>query len=191
MRVIGILLFTLLLQAPAIAAEPDALSAELQTWLDRYAVLYNRQDYQALLDMWDKDDPNVLYMAEEIDPPMRGWGLIRAYFNPRPGVQMLDGIRNRYTNVRAHLLAPDLAFASYRLDFDIKVKGQKALTSWDRVTAVFRRKGGEWKMVTYAEAPMAPLTMVRRMQQDKVPEDFDEFIKAQPPAIPPATPPKP
>jgi hypothetical protein len=121
---------------------------------------------------------------------MRGWNMLRAYFNPRPGVQVLDGIRNRYMNVRAHPIAPDLVFATYRLEFDIKVKGQKAMTSWDRVTATFRRRDGELKMITYAEGPMAPMTMVRKMMQNAVPDDFDEFIKAQPKAVPPAaTPP--
>ena len=185
MRTFALLIIGLFLQAPAVGAEPDALTVELQAWLDRYEALYNRQDYDALLKMWDQDDPNVIYMAEEIDPPMRGWSMLRAYFNPRPGVQMLDGIRNRYSNLRAHLIAPDLAFATYKLEFDIRVKGQKAMTSWDRVTATFRRKNGEWKMVTYAEAPMAPLTMVRRMLQQAVPEDFDAYIKEQPPAIVP------
>lgn len=155
------------------------LSAELQAWLDVYAVIYNRQDYPALLKLWDQDDPDVVYMAEEIDPPMHGWGKLNAYFNPKPGVQVLDGIRNRYTEVRARYLAPDLALATYKLEFDIKVKGMKPMSSWDRVMAVFRRKDGQWKMVAYGEAPMAPLTMVRRMLQDAVPADFEQYLKDQ------------
>lgn len=155
----------------------EQLSRDLQAWLDAYAELYNRQDYAALLDLWDRDDPDVIYMAEEIDPPMHGWGRLNAYFNPRPGVQVLDGIRNRYSDVRARYLAPDLALATYRLEFDIKVKNMKPMSSWDRVMAVFRRKDGQWKMLAYGEAPMAPLTMVRRMLEKAVPEDFDEFLQ--------------
>lgn len=34
------------------------LSAELQSWLGVYAVAYNRQDYTALLQRWDKDEPD-------------------------------------------------------------------------------------------------------------------------------------
>jgi ketosteroid isomerase-like protein len=157
----------------------EILSRDLQSWLDAYADVYNRQDYPALLRMWDRDDPDVIYMAEEIDPPMHGWGKLNAYFNPKPGVQVLDGIRNRYTEVRARYLAPDLALATYRLEFDIKVKGMKPMSSWDRVMAVFRRKDGQWKMVAYGEAPMAPLTMVRRMLQEAVPADFDQYLRDQ------------
>jgi ketosteroid isomerase-like protein len=155
------------------------LSQELQSWLDTYAAVYNRQDYPALLQMWDQGDPDVVYMAEEIDPPMHGWGKLNAYFNPKPGVQVLDGIRNTYTEVRARYLAPDLALATYKLEFDIKVKGMQPMSSWDRVMAVFRRKDGQWKMLAYGEAPMAPLTMVRRMLQDAVPVDFERHLQEQ------------
>jgi ketosteroid isomerase-like protein len=175
------------------------LDREITAFLERYAEAYNREDYTTLLGMWDQDDPYAFYMAEEIDPPMHGWKTIRAYFN-RPGV--LDGIRNEYSNVRAHYLAPDLAIATYRLRFDIKVRNLKALSSFDRIVAVFRRKGGEWKMSAYAEAPQAPLTMVRKalktsksldkdqqkellrtlqtLLEDAVPEDFDEWLQQKP-----------
>lgn len=164
---------------PAEATSDPALSAEIQAFLDDYADVYNRQDYEKLLTMWDGDHPNPIYMAEEIDPPMHGWKRIQAYFNPKPGFTVLDGIRNEYTDVRAHYLGDDLAIATYKLRFDIKVKRQKAMSSWDRVMAVFRKVDGDWKLVAYAESPMAPLTMVRRMLQGQVPEDFDEFIEAQ------------
>lgn len=186
MRIAVLLILSLCCAAPIVsAAEPDPLSTEIQAWLDRYREFYNRQDYDSLLKMWDADEPNVIYMAEEIDPAMKGWPMLRAYFNPRPGVQVLDGIRNRYSKVRAHMIAPDLAFATYQLEFTIQVKGQKPMTSWDRVTAIFRRKGDEWKMISYVESPMAPLTMVRRMMQREAPPDFSEWAKKQPPAIPP------
>ena len=152
------------------------LNTQIEAFLAAYAEDYNRQDYTALLDMWDADDPDVLYLAEEVDPPMQGWDELRRYFNPRPGVQVLDGIRNRYSRVRARALAPDLALATYRLDFEIKVRGLTAMASWDRVVAVFRNRGAGWKLAAYAEAPMSPLTMVRRMLQDAVREDFADFV---------------
>lgn len=155
------------------------LNTQIEAFLASYAEAYNRQDYQALLAMWDADDPDVLYLAEEADPPLQGWDALRHYFNPRPGVQVLDGIRNRYSGVRARELAPGLALATYRLDFEIKVRGLKAMASWDRIVAVFRDRGQGWKLTAYAEAPMSPLTMVRRMLQDDVSADFASFIAAQ------------
>jgi ketosteroid isomerase-like protein len=180
------------------AAAQTALEQELSGFLSRYAAAYNRQDYAGLLEMWDTGEPDVFYMAEELDPPMYGWAAIRAYFN-RPG--SLDGIRNEYSEVRARHLAPDLALATYRLRFDIAVRGMKPLSSFDRVVAVFRRRDGEWKLSAYAEAPQAPLTMLRKLAgnskslgpagqqallktvqgllEDNVPADFEQWLKGQ------------
>ena len=180
MRLLAIVISVLMWSIAMAGEQEERLAAEIQAFLDRYAEIYNRQDYPALLAMWDRDDASPIYMAEEIDPPMHGWNLIKAYFNPKPGVQVLDGIRNEYSNVKAHYLAPDLAIATYRLRFDIKVRNMKAMSSWDRVMAVFRRKDGEWKLTAYAEAPMAPLTMVRKMLEQAVPENFDEYLKSRP-----------
>jgi len=155
------------------------LSAEIKAFLDEYAELYNRQDYDALLKMWDRGFGGAIYMAEEVDPPMHGWDRIDKYFNPVPGVKILDGIYNEYSDVRASYLADDLAVATYHLRFDIKVRRQKAMSSWDRVMAVLRKKDGEWKLVAYAEAPMAPATMVRRMLEDQVPEEFEAYLEDQ------------
>ena len=198
----GAILPTLLLFAlvAGCATTPPAnLDQEITTFLVRYAEAYNREDYVTLLEMWDQDDPNAFYMAEELDPPMHGWKTIRAYF-ARTGV--LDGIRNEYSSVRAHLVAPDVAVATYRLRFDIKVKTLPPLSSFDRIMAVFRKKGGEWKMIAYAEAPQAPLTMIRKalktsksldksqqqellrtvqsLLEDAVPADFDAWLKSRP-----------
>ncbi|MBN8279622.1 MAG: nuclear transport factor 2 family protein [Gammaproteobacteria bacterium] len=195
------LLLTLLVAGCAGVPAPRdeaALDGEITAFLAEYADAYNRQDYAALLALWDQDDPNAFYMAEEIDPAMMGWPKIRAYF-ARPGV--LDGIRNEYTNVQAHYVAPDVAVAVYRLRFDIKVRNMEALSSFDRVVALFRRKDGEWKMIGYAEAPQAPLTMIRKalktskqldaaeqkrlladvksLLEDAVPADFDAWLETQ------------
>lgn len=177
------------------AESHTALEQELGAFLLRYAAAYNRQAYAELLAMWDTSEPDVFYMAEEVDPPMYGWTAIKAYFN-RPG--SLDGIRNEYSDIRARLLAPDLALATYRLRFDIAVKDMKPLSSFDRVVAVFRRRNGEWKLSAYAEAPQAPLTMLRKLAknskalgpaeqktllktvqgllEDNVPADFEQWL---------------
>jgi ketosteroid isomerase-like protein len=152
-------------QARSTAAADGGLTAEIEQFLARYAELYNRQDYAGLLAMWDRESPNPIYMAEEIDPPMHGWNVINAYFKPPPQFPVLEAIRNEYTRVKANLVAPDVAVATYRLRFDIKLRGKPAVSSYDRIMAVFRKRDGAWKLTAYAEAPMAPLTMVRQMTQ--------------------------
>ncbi len=150
----------------SVSAEEQQLAGEITAFLEAYAVAYNNQDYRAVKQMW-AEDGNPVYMAEEVPFPLYGKQRLNSYFNPVPGKRILDGIDNRYSEVRAKLIAPDIAVATYRLDYDIKLASMPASQGWDRVMAVFVREGKGWKLTAYAEAPMGPATMVRKMMQAK------------------------
>lgn len=140
------------------------LASEIEAFLAVYAEAYNNQDYRTVKSMW-ADDGNPIYMAEEVPFPLYGKDRMDNYFNPVPGRRILDGIFNEYTEVRAKLVAPDIAVATYRLDYEIKLMGMPASAGWDRVMAVFVREDDAWKLTAYTEAPMGPATMVRKMMQ--------------------------
>ncbi|MFQ5634418.1 MAG: nuclear transport factor 2 family protein [Gammaproteobacteria bacterium] len=148
----------------SIGVADKQLAAELTAFLAAYETAYDNQDYDAVQRMWF-DDGNPVYMAEEVPFPLYGKERMNRYFNPVPGRLVLDGIDNSYSEVRAKYLSPDIALATYRLDYDIKLVGMPAVHGWDRVMAVFVRTKGGWKLTAYAEAPMGPMTMVRRMMK--------------------------
>lgn len=144
--------------------EDQQLAADISAFLAEYYEFYNNQDYKALKGLWF-DDGNPIYMAEEVPFPLYGKSRMDNYFNPVPGKRILAGIDNRYSKVRAKSLAPDMAVATYRLDYDIKLTGMPAMGGWDRAIAVFIKRDGGWRMTAYAEAPMGPATMVRKMMK--------------------------
>lgn len=148
----------------AVAAAEQQLAGEIAAFLTKYAAAYNNQDYRTVKSMW-LDDGNPIYMAEEVPFPLYGQQRMNNYFNPVPGRRILDGIDNRYSDVRAKHVVPDVAVATYRLDYDIKLVGRPASHGWDRVMAVFVRTDDGWKLTAYTEAPMGPQTMVRKMMQ--------------------------
>jgi ketosteroid isomerase-like protein len=147
-----------------ISEEEHVLAAEIAAFLAEYEVAYNNQDYRTVKSMWSADG-NPIYMAEEVPFPLYGQSRLDGYFNPRPGKKILDGIDNRYSEVRAKYVAPGIAVATYRLDYDIKLVGMPASHGWDRLMAVFVKEGESWKLSAYAEAPMGPATMVRKMMK--------------------------
>ncbi len=186
-----------------ISDEEKALVEELTVFLKAYEAAYNNQDYRTVKSMW-ADDGNPIYMAEEVPFPLYGKARLDSYFNPRPGRKILDGIYNRYSEIRAKNVAPGVAVATYRIDYDIKLVGMPPSGGWDRIMSVFIKEDGEWKMTAYAEAPMGPATMVRKMikanpatdeqmkadykttqktikmlSQAGVSDDFDEFMEAR------------
>jgi ketosteroid isomerase-like protein len=147
-----------------ISEEERALAAEITAFLAEYELAYNNQDYRTVKSMW-VDDGNPIYMAEEVPFPLYGQSRLDGYFNPRPGRKILDGIDNHYSEVRAKLVAPGVATATYRLDYDIKLVGMPAAHGWNRIMAVFVKDADSWKLSAYAEAPMGPATMVRKMMK--------------------------
>lgn len=157
----------------AISDADRELAAEITAFLGDYAVAYNNQDYRTVKSMW-ADDGNPIYMAEEVPFPLYGKQRMDNYFNPVPGRRILDGIYNEYSEVRAKYVAPDVAVATYRLDYDIKLVGMPASNGWDRVMAVFVKRDGGWKLTAYTEAPMGPATMVRKMMKEVPPETEED-----------------
>jgi ketosteroid isomerase-like protein len=142
----------------------EQLSAEITAFLEAYEVAYDTQDYRALKSMW-LDDGHPIYMAEEVPFPLHGNARFDNYFNPSPGKRILDGIDNRYSEVRAKYLAPDVAVATYHLEWDIKLTGMAPMGGWDRAMAVFVKTPDGWKIAAYTEAPMGAATMVRKMMK--------------------------
>ncbi|HJP03926.1 MAG: nuclear transport factor 2 family protein [Gammaproteobacteria bacterium] len=155
----------------AIVADEEKLAGEISAFLVDYAEVYNNQNYRALKSMW-YDDGNPIYMAEEVPFPLYGKQRLDNYLNPVPGKKILEGIDNRYSEVRAKYLTPDIAVATYRIDYDLKLVGRAPMGGWDRIMAVFRKADGEWKLTAYAEAPMGPMTMARK-QMKAIPAQTD------------------
>ena len=155
----------------AIAEEAQQLADELTAFLADYEIAYDNQDYATVKSMWHEDMP--IYMAEEVPMPLYGWERLTKYFDPVPGRKILDGIDNEYSDVRAKYIAPNIAVATYRLDYDIKLVGMPASHGWSRIMAVFIKEDDGWKLSAYTEAPQGPATMVRKMMKDN-PAETDE-----------------
>lgn len=159
-------------QKNVINEEERQLAAEITAFLVEYAEAYNNQDYRSLKGMWHADG-NPIYMAEEVPFPLYGKKRLDNYFNPVPGKRILEGIDNRYSDVRAKYVASDVVVATYRLDWDIKLTGMPAIAGWDRVMAVFVKADEDWKLSAYAEAPMSASTMIRKKMKAH-PAETDE-----------------
>jgi ketosteroid isomerase-like protein len=151
-------------KSDSVSNDDSKLAAEITAFLVTYEQAYNDQDYRTVKSMWH-DDGNPIYMAEEVPFPLYGKSRMDNYFNPRPGKRILDGIDNKYSKVRAKYIAADIAVATYRLDYDIKLVGMPAQHGWDRVMAVFVKSADGWKLSAYTEAPMGPATMVCKMMK--------------------------
>jgi hypothetical protein len=147
---------------PAIAKD-QALTAEIDAFLNAYEAQWDLQDTPKLAELWDQDDDEPYYLAEEQAEWRIGWKQVMGYFDP-PGESTTDSIRMRFDGVQARWLSEDLAFAKFWIRFDTKMQFLSGPIGTDaRASAIFRKKADGWKLVTWAESPGSPILYIERL----------------------------
>jgi hypothetical protein len=173
------------LTGPALSATATAkqtnedVTAGITELLRETEKRWDSQDTSSLKELWDTDDPDPFYLAGEQDDWFVGWEELNAYLDPKGGPKITQAIRVRFYDIKARLLAPDLAFAAYWMRTDMKLIFQpKPFGSDNRVSAVFRRKPEGWRYLAYAEAFQAPNMYMNHLMEKDVPDDYQEFFDA-------------
>jgi hypothetical protein len=149
-------------KAPAIAKD-QALTAEIDAFLNEYEALWDEQSPAGLVALWDQSDPEPFYLAEEQDEWRIGWEQVMGYFDP-PGESTTESIRMRFDGVQARWLSDDLAFAKFWIRFDTKMAFlPNAIGTDARASAIFRKTEDGWRLITWAESPGSPILYVQRL----------------------------
>lgn len=157
------------------AGDDDAkVFEEIRVVLDRTAELFNTQ--QSVIELWDREDAQPYYIAEEIREPIVGWDALSAYMDPARK-RMLDTFRWGYSNLRVRSLCPDIALALFDHWFEILIVGEHQVprAGFDRVLAMYRKRADGWKQILYAQCPYGPYDYVQALRERAVSPDFEEF----------------
>ena len=161
------------------------LFAEIDAVLKRTEEIWLAQEWWRLPDeIWDREDPSPIYVAEELYDVMVGWPVLDKYIFPPK--KRLDAFRWGYSKLFVKELAPGVALALYDHWFEIKIKapGPAGVPrhGFDRVLSIYNKRDDGWRQSLYAQCPLGPDTYVKRMAEKLVKPDFDEFydnVKAQ------------
>jgi len=170
---------TLAPAATAAQVTTTDIKAEITALLRETERRWDSQDTASLRELWDTDDTEPFYLAGEQDNWFVGWEQLNAYLNPQGGPKITQAMRVRFYDIKARLLAPDLAFAGYWMRTDMKLVFQpKPFGSDNRVSAVFRRKPEGWRYIAYTEAFQAPNMYMNRLMEKDVAPDYQDFFDA-------------
>lgn len=169
---------TVVLPSDATAASTD-ITTELENLLRETEAIWDSQDTAALRNLWDTEDQEPFYLAGEQDDWFVGWDAINAYLAPPAGApQVTEAIRVRFYDLRARLLAPDLAFGAYWMRTDMKLVWQeKPFGSDTRVAAIFRKKPEGWRYVCYTEAFQSPNLYMQKLYEKDISPEYEEFYR--------------
>lgn len=167
----------------ALRLEPASASTnfvgEIEALLRKTEAIWASQDTAALRELWDTDDAEPFYLAAEQKDWFVGWDAINAYLAPPAGSpQVTEAIRVRYYDLRARLLAADLAFGAFWMRTDMKLTWQeKPFGSDCRVSAIFRKKPDGWRYVCYAEAFESASMYMQKLYEKNISPDYQEFYE--------------
>jgi hypothetical protein len=158
-------------------SDPE-LFAAIDKVLKRTEEIWLSQEWWRLPEeIWDREDPTPIYVAEELYSVMVGWETLDRYiFPPKKG---LDAFRWGYSNLFVKYLAPGVALALYDHWFEIKIRAPGPIGTprhgFDRVLSIYNLRDDGWRQSLYAQCPLGPDTYARRMAEKLVGDDWQEF----------------
>lgn len=121
--------------------------------IERYRAGFASMDPELLITIWDRQHHGLVYVAQEMPEPIRGWTQIEAYYRRLPTANPAD----RVTEMRVDDLTidtlGDVALAFCRFHFEGQTTGRREPFIADgRVTFVLHRTAQSWKVVHYHES---------------------------------------
>ena len=126
--------------------------------------IWDSQKYVDLKTLWDEDDPDPFYLAEEQADWKIGWDDLRKYWEPVPGKRMLEAIRMRFYDIKIKPLSDEYLFAVGWVRHDMKMRGPiKAWGGDARINALFRKKKEGWKFIAYVESHKTPVIYMQEL----------------------------
>jgi len=158
-------------------SDPELFTA-IDKVLKRTEQIWLSQEWWRLPEeIWDREDPSPIYIAEELYNVMVGWETLDRYiFPPKKG---LDAFRWGYSNLFVKYLAPGVALALYDHWFEIKIRAPGPIGiprhGFDRVLSIYNLRDDGWRQSLYAQCPLGPDTYARRMAEKLVGDDWQEF----------------
>lgn len=171
------LLLALCMLLGATAARAEALPADLADYFTRYQAAWNEGRMADLESFWDTSDPAPLYQAEEEERAATDWAGVRDYWK-RTGA-MNERIIVRYSNFRLKQVTPTEVMVLFDMRWDLKLRTlPRPIGGENRTVASLRKTPAGWRMHGWVEAPLAPITYVRKLYMNSVPPETAAALMA-------------
>ena len=127
-----------------------------------WTAAWSSRNKLAVLSLWDDKDPDASYLPAEREETLVGAEAVEGYVNAL--CDLFSTIRHRPDSLIVKQLEDDLGLAFYVLDWAV-ADSRGPIGGRCRVTAIWRKQDGDWKLTHYAEAPLAPLVELKEFYQ--------------------------
>jgi len=137
-------------------------ASELDALMRDYAAAWAENDAGQLKTFWDPDASPV-YLAEEIDAPATDWGGVEAYWRNNERLHL--DVTLRFSDPRYVAMGAGLVMGVHHMDWTIAFTDRPAMGGDNRVAALYRETGQGWRIAAWIEAPLAPITYIRKLYE--------------------------
>lgn len=124
--------------------------SQVEAVIREWRASFVAKDVGRLKNLWDKDYPQLIYIAEEDNAAHRGFDAISKYYGNVPEfVKSLDWtIKETTVDVIG-----DMAYAYVEFLVKADIKGIDHQMTFDgRDTFILRKRAGQWKFIHYHES---------------------------------------
>ncbi len=153
----------------------SVLQAEIEEVIAALEAAWRAHDFAAVKALWDTDDPQPIYIAEEAERPFTSWDEIDRYWSHTGTV--LARVSHRTSNRLIKAASKDVAIVLYDMHWNAEVApgglfGGEKMAGDNRVTIMLRRKAEGWRIFHYVEAPVAGMVQMRQHMRSLVDDGF-------------------
>jgi ketosteroid isomerase-like protein len=99
--------------------------------------------------LWDQNHDPIIYVAQELAQPVRGWAGVAHYYQRVTG--LLARVKTMEVSDICIDVHGDVASAFFAFHFEGELQGQPH-TADGRVTCLLHRNRGTWKVIHYHES---------------------------------------
>jgi hypothetical protein len=150
----------------------EVLQEQLATLLRRFEDTWCRLRPTELRGLWDPEEAQPFYIAEEIAEPMYGWDAIEAYWREAEAILVKFSIRTR--DMRCKPVGAEHALMNFIMHWNGILRGmeQSPLGLDVRVSALLRNTAQGWRFCHYVESPLGAFPYLQASYRANVDEDF-------------------
>ena len=122
---------------------------QIMALIEQYRRGFATMDVELLKAIWDQDYDQIIYVAQELAQPVRGWPAVEHYYHRV--ARLLERVKTMAVSDVSVDVLSDLAFAFLSFHFEGQVKGQPHVAD-GQATFLLHRKGGTWQVIHYHES---------------------------------------
>lgn len=136
------------------------MNADIDTLLESYICAWNSMDFDTLQSLWDADEKEIYYLAEEIESPFYTLKDVVAYWSYAD--LSIEWLSMTAANIGTKKLTEDLCVVYYEMHVDLAMKDSNAMMPKPigvdlNVSAILRKSIQGWRFIHYVEAPLGAL----------------------------------